>query len=236
MAEHASQLYARNIESLLGLMISEEGALSLDFDDEVIAGACITRDGEIVHEARQGGRRAAGRELVSRRPVSTITEIAILVLAAFVGFEVISKVPEHAAHAADVGHERDPRDRAARRSAADAARPAAILEHVTARDRDRVRHDQRRRRLPGHRPDARDVQAQARPAPKEPAEVRGRRGRDRSPRSSCRARTSSTRCYIVAFSLFIYGMSGLTGACSMVYGFVTTNVPSFVNYARCSAR
>jgi NAD(P) transhydrogenase subunit alpha len=51
MAEHASQLYARNIQSLLGLMISDEGELSLDFDDEVIAGACITRDGEIVHQA-----------------------------------------------------------------------------------------------------------------------------------------------------------------------------------------
>ena len=57
MAEHASQLYARNIQSLLGLMISEEGELSLDFDDEVIAGACITRDGEIVHE---GAKAAAG--------------------------------------------------------------------------------------------------------------------------------------------------------------------------------
>jgi NAD(P) transhydrogenase subunit alpha len=56
MAEHASQLYARNIKSLLGLMISEEGQLSLDFDDEVIAGACITRGGEIVHE---GARAAA---------------------------------------------------------------------------------------------------------------------------------------------------------------------------------
>ncbi len=57
MAEHASQLYARNIEALLGLMISEEGQLSLDFDDEVIAGACITRGGEIVHE---GAKQAAG--------------------------------------------------------------------------------------------------------------------------------------------------------------------------------
>jgi NAD(P) transhydrogenase subunit alpha len=56
MAEHASQLYARNIEALLGLMI-EESQLKLDFDDEVIAGACITRDGEIVHE---GARQAAG--------------------------------------------------------------------------------------------------------------------------------------------------------------------------------
>jgi NAD(P) transhydrogenase subunit alpha len=62
MAEHASQLYARNVESLLGLMISEEGALSLDFEDEVIAGACITRDGEIVHE---GAKAAAGAPAAS---------------------------------------------------------------------------------------------------------------------------------------------------------------------------
>ncbi len=58
MAEHASQLYARNIQSLLGLMISEEGELSLDFEDEVIAGACITRDGEIVHEAARAAAEA----------------------------------------------------------------------------------------------------------------------------------------------------------------------------------
>jgi H+-translocating NAD(P) transhydrogenase subunit alpha len=58
MAEHASQLYARNIKSLLGLMIGEDGRLSLDFDDEVIAGACITRGGEIVHE---GAKAAAAK-------------------------------------------------------------------------------------------------------------------------------------------------------------------------------
>jgi len=59
MAEHASQLYARNIQALLGLMITDEGELSLDFDDEVIAGACITRDGEIVHEAAKATAEAA---------------------------------------------------------------------------------------------------------------------------------------------------------------------------------
>jgi NAD(P) transhydrogenase subunit alpha len=56
MADHASSLYARNVQSLLGLMV-KEGELSLDFDDEVLAGACITRDGQIVHE---GARAAAG--------------------------------------------------------------------------------------------------------------------------------------------------------------------------------
>jgi NAD(P) transhydrogenase subunit alpha len=44
LAEHASQLYARNIESLLGLMLDDEGNLALDFDDEIIAGACVTRE------------------------------------------------------------------------------------------------------------------------------------------------------------------------------------------------
>ena len=56
MAEHASQLYSRNIQSLLELMI-DEGALKLDFDDEIIAGACVTRGGEIVHA---GAKTAAG--------------------------------------------------------------------------------------------------------------------------------------------------------------------------------
>jgi H+-translocating NAD(P) transhydrogenase subunit alpha len=56
MADHASSLYARNVQSLLGLMV-KDGELALDFDDEVIAGACITRDGQIVHE---GARAAAG--------------------------------------------------------------------------------------------------------------------------------------------------------------------------------
>ena len=57
MAEHASQMYARNIQALLELMTDEEGALKLDFDDEIIAGACVTRGGEIVHE---GAKQAAG--------------------------------------------------------------------------------------------------------------------------------------------------------------------------------
>jgi NAD(P) transhydrogenase subunit alpha len=57
MAEHASQLYAKNVQSLLELMTDKETqALKLDFDDEIVAGACITRGGEIVHE---GARKAA---------------------------------------------------------------------------------------------------------------------------------------------------------------------------------
>jgi NAD(P) transhydrogenase subunit alpha len=57
MPDHASQLYSRNVASLLELMIGDEGALNLNWDDEVIAGACITRDGEVVHE---GAKNATG--------------------------------------------------------------------------------------------------------------------------------------------------------------------------------
>jgi NAD(P) transhydrogenase subunit alpha len=57
MAEAASQMYARNIQALLELMTDDDGTLKLDFDDEIIAGACVTRGGEIVHE---GAKQAAG--------------------------------------------------------------------------------------------------------------------------------------------------------------------------------
>jgi len=40
MPEHASQLYARNLQALLELMV-KDGKLELDFDDEIIKGACV---------------------------------------------------------------------------------------------------------------------------------------------------------------------------------------------------
>jgi H+-translocating NAD(P) transhydrogenase subunit alpha len=42
MPYHASQLYARNVQALLA-HLAPEGALVLDFDDEITAGACVTR-------------------------------------------------------------------------------------------------------------------------------------------------------------------------------------------------
>ena len=59
MPEHASQLYARNVQSLLELFTAEDGSLHLDFDDEIVAGACVTRDGEVVHEGAKRTVEAA---------------------------------------------------------------------------------------------------------------------------------------------------------------------------------
>lgn len=60
MAEHASQLYAKNIQSLLELMTNDDGGLELDFEDEIIAGACITKGGEIVNEAARAAASGQG--------------------------------------------------------------------------------------------------------------------------------------------------------------------------------
>jgi proton-translocating NAD(P)+ transhydrogenase subunit alpha len=59
MAEHSSQLFARNVLALLELMVGEDGQLKLDFDDEIIAGACVVRDGEIVNAGARSAVEAA---------------------------------------------------------------------------------------------------------------------------------------------------------------------------------
>jgi H+-translocating NAD(P) transhydrogenase subunit alpha len=59
MPEHSSQLFARNVLALLELMIGEDGSLKLDFDDEIIKGACVVRDGEIVNPGAKATVEAA---------------------------------------------------------------------------------------------------------------------------------------------------------------------------------
>jgi NAD(P) transhydrogenase subunit alpha len=63
MASDASRLYAKNVANLLALVI-KDGAVAPDFDDDVLAGACLTHDGAVRHQptaellaARAGSRR-----------------------------------------------------------------------------------------------------------------------------------------------------------------------------------
>jgi H+-translocating NAD(P) transhydrogenase subunit alpha len=46
MPEHASELYARNVSALLELMLDDSGALVPNWDDEVLAKSCVTREVE----------------------------------------------------------------------------------------------------------------------------------------------------------------------------------------------
>jgi H+-translocating NAD(P) transhydrogenase subunit alpha len=50
MPYHSSQMYSRNIASLLALFL-KDGKATLDMSDEVIKGTVITQDGTVVHEA-----------------------------------------------------------------------------------------------------------------------------------------------------------------------------------------
>lgn len=47
---HASEMYARNLYNFLELSL-KDGALTLDWEDELIAKTCVTHAGEIRHEA-----------------------------------------------------------------------------------------------------------------------------------------------------------------------------------------
>ncbi len=50
VAADASALYARNLFNLLQLLVDgETKALAIDWEDEIVKGTCITRDGKIVH-------------------------------------------------------------------------------------------------------------------------------------------------------------------------------------------
>lgn len=49
VAYDASQMYARNVASLLDRMTGDDGELSMDFDDEIISEACITHEGKVNH-------------------------------------------------------------------------------------------------------------------------------------------------------------------------------------------
>ena len=60
MPYHASQMYSRNVASLLGLMLAKDGTLKVDMNDDVVKGTVITKDGEVVHEATRKGVGASG--------------------------------------------------------------------------------------------------------------------------------------------------------------------------------
>jgi len=49
MPTDASRLYSKNVANFLALMTAD-GQVTPDFEDEVIAGACLTNDGQVRHE------------------------------------------------------------------------------------------------------------------------------------------------------------------------------------------
>jgi len=55
LAVDTSSLYARNLFNFVALIVDKKtGALALNWDDEIVKGAGLTRDGEIVHPSLKG--------------------------------------------------------------------------------------------------------------------------------------------------------------------------------------
>jgi NAD(P) transhydrogenase subunit alpha len=55
LAVDTSSLYARNLFNFVSLIVDKKtGALALDWNDEIVKGAGLTRDGQIVHPALKG--------------------------------------------------------------------------------------------------------------------------------------------------------------------------------------
>ena len=49
IAYHASQMYGKNMETLLDLILDDEGNLNLDFNDEIVQGTVVAHQGDVPH-------------------------------------------------------------------------------------------------------------------------------------------------------------------------------------------
>ncbi|MCK5375151.1 MAG: Re/Si-specific NAD(P)(+) transhydrogenase subunit alpha [Alphaproteobacteria bacterium] len=62
LAADASALYAKNLLNLMNLIIDKESkALNINWEDEIIQGVCMTRDGKIVHPNFGGKPKAPAK-------------------------------------------------------------------------------------------------------------------------------------------------------------------------------
>lgn len=50
MPADASKVYGKNVLNFLQLIVTKEGQLNLNWEDDLVKGSCITHNGEIVHE------------------------------------------------------------------------------------------------------------------------------------------------------------------------------------------
>jgi H+-translocating NAD(P) transhydrogenase subunit alpha len=50
MPADASRMYGKNVSNFLQLIVTKEGQLNLNWDDDLVKGSCITHNGAIIHE------------------------------------------------------------------------------------------------------------------------------------------------------------------------------------------
>ncbi len=50
MPSDASKLYGKNVLNFLQLLVTKDGQLNLNWEDELVKGSCVTHNGDVVHE------------------------------------------------------------------------------------------------------------------------------------------------------------------------------------------
>ena len=50
MPSDASKLYGKNVLNFLQLIITKEGEMNLNWEDDLVKGSCITHGGEVMNE------------------------------------------------------------------------------------------------------------------------------------------------------------------------------------------
>jgi NAD(P) transhydrogenase subunit alpha len=50
MPADASKMYSKNVQNFLKLIVTNEGNLNLNFEDDLVKGCCITHEGKVVYE------------------------------------------------------------------------------------------------------------------------------------------------------------------------------------------
>ena len=50
MPVDASKVYGKNLHNFLQLIISKEGTIQLNFEDDIVKGCCVVHNGAVVHD------------------------------------------------------------------------------------------------------------------------------------------------------------------------------------------
>lgn len=66
----ASSLYARNLLTLITLLVDKEnGTIGINWDDDIVKGIALTKDGKIIHPNFKAAGQAAKKEAKTKKPV-----------------------------------------------------------------------------------------------------------------------------------------------------------------------
>jgi len=56
---HASQMYSKNVQNLVALMIAKDGSFVLNMDDDIIRDSVITANGQLLHQGTKARMQPA---------------------------------------------------------------------------------------------------------------------------------------------------------------------------------